>query len=701
MAFDRQELVVAAVLIGIVALAVVSNKKENVKADGGDADVDEREAVRQDFEDQIAGNKQRRVEWCVAGEDFLQRAQSSRAPPTGSRLDKALTGLLQGAVDITNDLQTMLDAYHRVFSKSSHYIEIGDEITRETSEFLTLEHLLVELEKRWMAEQKEEAGSRPSKPIGLGQEVGTPNIPSQKAIEPHLHADGTPSAFQQHVNSFTSSVPALPASHQPLRITRPPDGFSAPQPDDTDMHDASAKSATLAGMDPSTLRDGNPGPNTVTIETVGEDLEMNKAVDEEQTMDAKKSVHPKRKKPGLPSGYDPTKTKFYREAGRARTIKQAGEKGFGPEKKKTSDVPIRPGADVPPTGFSQSPSQETVRIPPEMGKPQPSKLPKKVVIKPYFSEPSEALGGTKRKRVSRESRSRSGSSDFSIPPPGGNSQVMSLDVEPAAVPNIRPPETGYQGGAKRLKKKDGDPQILSAAEQQKKVMDAQALFLGAGITPQKQLAIAAPGQNSAPVVPVEIDLTGSPEPSDLPTLTHQSDNKMVIDNYYVKDAAKLTALLKDMEGFISRSSHPYGIWNEDTNGYGIFKAMKLVMMEFAYLGEPSGDMGGRVRRIFKNKGDDLQYYTAKLRRLKSQFAIMWNRGFSTIWKASSQGHGRKEGEWRQAQVDYLSSFPVFYYQNQYEPGTTTIWKERKEGKQILYTRWKLETIYVTRKEVPK
>ena len=259
MAFDRQELVVAAVLIGLVALAVVSNKKENVKADGGDADVDEREAVRQDFEDQIAGNKQRRVEWCVAAEDFLQRAQSSRAPLTGSRLDKALTGLLQEAVDITNDLQTTLDAYHRVFSKSSHYIEIGDEITRETSEFLTLEHLLVELEKRWMAEQKEEAGSRPSKAIGLGQEVGTPNIPSQKAIEPHLHADGTPSAFQQHVNSFTSSVPALPASHQPLRITRPPDGFSAPQSDDTDMHDASTKSATLAGMDPSTARDGT-GP---------------------------------------------------------------------------------------------------------------------------------------------------------------------------------------------------------------------------------------------------------------------------------------------------------------------------------------------------------------------------------------------------------------------------------------------------------
>ena len=162
MAFDRQELVVAAVLIGIVALAVVSNKKENVKADGGDADVDEREAVRQDFEDQIAGNKQRRVEWMVAAEDFLQRAQSSRAPPTGSRLDKELTGLLQGAVDITNDLQTILDAYHRVFSKSSHYIEIGDEITRETSEFLTLEHLLVELEKRWISNRNkyQEAGHR-------------------------------------------------------------------------------------------------------------------------------------------------------------------------------------------------------------------------------------------------------------------------------------------------------------------------------------------------------------------------------------------------------------------------------------------------------------------------------------------------------------------------------------------------------------
>ena len=506
MAPNQEELMVAAVVVGIVALVVYNQSSTAVKLQDPDLDTkqeaDERAGHKARAEEAIGATVGQMRGWSYKAKAFLEDSGASPEGEDHTDSQWVQMGALLGAA---RNLLGRLDQNCREYNEG---VWVADRWARrhpEDEEPRIFQDFLERLEQRshaWadyfrgIQKKKKEAAPKPDHP--LAADVAPPakkvmDVPVNELAKRILDAGDT----------LMISAPALPGEPQaPAKPTEPMDGFVVPSAKATQNDDAMEVSNEVAGQDPSTVPAFKPvSPEEARVAVYKSQEDAVAAMAEEALMNAR--VVDKRnnenragipRQPGMPeAGAAPYARPMFpedavsvqRKDGRIRAI---SDKAFGPAKKAGAKIEKRPGADQPPVEFRQAVPGRPGGI--AVADPIPKPARKQVKVKP------------KRKRTpGTEEEPMDLTEDIpDVPAIGGNTVAIRVDTVQAPAKRA---ETSYQGGAKRAKGPLGQPVILSAAEQfEKTQLDAVERakakvnpLITSDIVDQKRL-MAAPGKSA-------------------------------------------------------------------------------------------------------------------------------------------------------------------------------------------------------------
>jgi hypothetical protein len=655
MAVTNQELLIAGVLVGLVALVVYNKDPTEVGGDDDPEDPRDPEAAETAREEQVQVKLEKTM-------DDQQHKIRKEMEVWAGKVDSFLSGLpelpqmgmddakwasmgahFQVGDTLFNRLKGALEHWNTTAGRTSFKERpFDDEVPSAFSDARKrLIHRVEAWSEAYKAQVKHEQQRRIDAPHRLGADVAPP---AAQPLAAPANEDSKRAIPDLPDSNKTTPLPGEEKTMGPSEVAMSDFNQASAEPTQNDA--AADLSTRVADQDPST-KPAHPPQVPFVASQYTEDaykLHMDQLAKNQQVVEAQNRVSTNKNPYGAGQPYarpmhPEDAISPMRRAGRQAALEGGG---FGAVKKAKPKKFKRPGADEPPAEFNQAPK--------------------------------------KRGRADE-------GEDLSVPPVGGNSQPMETDT--AEVPGgVKRAITGFQE-KKRIKGQRGQAEEVGSAETPLDLTGKENPLDQTEIVDQNRL-MAPPGR-SAPKPPTSRAVVLTKEGSR--ALIKVEEAIMQAKGSLEQAEKKLIEIERARSGQVKRY-----VWDDDQKDW--LKVAYKAAQDMFYLYEKPGSGYPTVNAIYKAKSPQDVLYKARevwdngVKETKFLFEKLWNYAFGEIWNSSRKQYGRElKYEWRKDWAERLcgkNARPLFYFEGCNEKPT--------DKDQIL---WKLDRIWSSSKTLKK